>query len=344
MNSKRTRQGLLAVVLSAIGVCCLSRAATTNGKHTTPNNDSQNTSKARDQEGSKGIESKETQKGIESKEVVDRGPKPAAAAGAPVTKHRRHVTYRSSRPFSKRPPAAGTENVKVGLTIWRVQANGSKSLDQAGEESHTLEQVEANTPLSIGSNVRLGIESLTHDGYLYVIDREQFADGTYGRAQLIFPTLRTRNGNNSISVNDRILIPRRPSYFRINPSSTSKQQVAEVLTIIISPAKLQLPTALGDKPMTLSVEQFNEWEGKWSAPVDQWEIEGGAGEKTGAKDLGQVGEESQRLNEGDPLPQTVYRVTIRRGNPLLVTVPLRFAVAPAAKQSPTVGVRTDSAK
>ena len=36
------------------------------------------------------------------------------------------------------------------------------------------------------------------DGYLYVINREQYADGTFGRARLIFPTLLTYNGNNRV--------------------------------------------------------------------------------------------------------------------------------------------------
>jgi hypothetical protein len=137
-----------------------------------------------------------------------------------------------------------------------------------------------------------------------------------------------------VEINDRILIPRRPSYFRINPSSTGKQQIAEVLTIIISPSKLQLPTELTEKPLTLSVEQFKDWESKWSVPVDQWEIEDSAGELTQAKDLGQVGEEAQHLTNDDPLPQTVYRVTVKRGNPLLVTVPLHFASAAAGKKQP----------
>jgi hypothetical protein len=137
-----------------------------------------------------------------------------------------------------------------------------------------------------------------------------------------------------VNINDRILIPRRPSYFRINPSSTGKQQVAEVLTIIISPNKLQLPGVLTERPLTLSAELFKEWESKWSSPVDQLEIEGSTGERTQAKDLGQVGEEAQHLTADDPLPQTVYRVTVKRGNPLLVTVPLHFESAAAGKKQP----------
>jgi hypothetical protein len=270
----------------------------------------------------------EGSKGIESKEVVERPvtlpPLRSSSSKPPVKRSNRRVTYRSSKPFRKSRPGPGYEYAKVGVTIWRLKGDGSKDLRQLGEEAQTLEQVEVSTQLAIGSNVRLGIEPLTRDGYLYVIDREQFADGSYGTPHLIFPTLRTRKGNNLVRAFERVLIPRRPSYFRINRSSTGKAQIAEVLTIIISPTELELPVPLSDKPMTLRAEQLKEWEAKWSGPVIELEMEDGAGETTGAKDLGHVGEESQRLTEDDPLPQTVYRGTVKRGSPLLVTVPLRF--------------------
>ena len=281
-------------------------------------------SSAQDQDGSKGIQS------VEAKDVVERPTKPptATATGAkPGKKSRKRASYRSTKPFTKAPPAATYEYSKVGVTIWRLQGDGSKDLGQEGEEAQTLEQVEVSTQLAIGSKVRLGIEPLSHDGYLYIIDREQFADGSYGTPHLIFPTLRTRKGNNLVHAFERVLIPKRPSYFRINPSSTGKSQTAEVLTIIISPTELQLPEALGDKSMTLSADLVKEWEIKLSTPVVELEMVGSAGETTGAKDLGQVGEESQQLTADDPYPQTVYRATIKRGGAMLVTLPLRFEAA-----------------
>lgn len=285
------------------------------------------TSFAQGQDGSKGIQS------VEAKDVVERPIKPptvtTTSSKQPVKKMRKHASYRSSKPFSIAQPAATFEFAKVGVTIWRLQSDGSKDISQVGEEAQTLEQVEASSELAIGSHVRIGIEPLARAGYLYIIDREQFADGSFGTAHLIFPTLRTRKGNNLVHAFERVLIPTRPSYFRINPSSTGKTQVAEVLTIIISPTELELPDALSDKPMTLSVEQVNEWETKWSSPVVELEMVGGAGETTGAKDIGQVGEESQQLTADDPYPQTVYRATIKRGGAMLVTVPLRFEAAKA---------------
>jgi hypothetical protein len=273
------------------------------------------------------VAAQEGSKDIKSAEVIER---PAKAA-IPSPKPRRNVTYRASRPFTRARPASNMEYAQLGVTIWRlVKADGSKELAQEGEEAE-LEQVEASTGLSIGSRVRMGIEPLTHDGFLYVVDREQFANGTYGAARLIFPTLRTRNGNNSVRAHELVLIPRPPSYFRINPSSTGQNQTAEVLTMILSPMPLQLPAPLGEKAMTLSNELIKSWERQWSAPVNVLEMNGGAGLTTsvkaqaeGAKSLDQEGEERQQLTPDDPLPQTIYRATIRRGGALLVMVPLRF--------------------
>jgi hypothetical protein len=290
------------------------------------------------------VAAQEGSKDIKSEEVVNRAAQ-SAGGGATVEpagggstsdkasgKPRRNLTYRASRPFTKVPPAPAMEYVQVGVTIWRLQkAEGAKQMDQEGEEAK-LEQLEASTQLSIGSMVRLGIEPLTRDGFLYVIDREQFADGGYGEAQLIFPTLRTRNGNNSVRAHELVLIPRPPSYFLINPSNTGRAQSAEVLTIIVSPTPLQLPAALGERAMTISEQLFKSWETQWKpASVNVLEMNGGAGttssvkaQAEGAKSLDQQGQERQQLTQGDALPQTIYRAAIRKDRALLVTVPLKF--------------------
>lgn len=299
MSNNKIERLLLIIAACALSICSISV-------------------RAQDQEGSRGIE---------STEVVARPIKPptlnVTSNVQSIKNTGRSVTYRSSKPFTKRPAAPDTEYAAVGVTIRRLQTkDGARDLEQEGEEAK-LEQVETDAPLSIGSRVRIYLEPLVRDGFLYVVDREQFADGTFGTPKLIFPTLRTRKGNNQVRANDLVQIPRPPSYFRISPSSTGKQQVAEVLTIIISPTPLELPATLSEKAMTLTPEQFREWERKWSAPVTPFEMEGGAGQTTGARDLDQVGEEAQ-LTEADPLPETVYRASVRKGSPLLVTVPLRF--------------------
>ena len=72
-------------------------------------------------------------------------------------------------------------------------------------------------------------------GYLYVIDREQYADGTLGEPYLIFPT-RTSAGDNKVA--GRLLeIPAQddsPPFFTMKKSRPD--HVAEVLSVLVTPA------------------------------------------------------------------------------------------------------------
>src|SRR5438128_2161384 len=101
--------------------------------------------------------------------------------------------------------AAG--DTKVGITIWRLRPptptddkevrmlvyhKGSKQ-----KVGWTPERIEADAPLSVGEYVRLSIE-VPRTGFLYVIDREQYDDGTLGEPQLIFPTLEISGGDNEV--------------------------------------------------------------------------------------------------------------------------------------------------
>ena len=262
---------------------------------------------------------------VPADELVDRTPKSTVPSGGKSSTGKPSPSrrnYRLSKTSTKKPPSADQESVGVGVTIRRLRAvAGCKELGQQGQEAQ-LEQVAADAPLGIGSHVRIYLEPLNRDGFLYVVDREQFADGSYGTPKLIFPTLHTRGGNNKVSANDLIQIPRPPSYFCINPSTTGKIQLAEVLTVIISPTPLDLPAALSEHAMTLSADLFSQWEKTWSAPTATFEMEGGAGQVERSKDLDQIGEEAQ--TQEDPLPETVYSVTVKKGSPLFVTVPVRF--------------------
>ena len=79
----------------------------------------------------------------------------------------------------------------------------------------TPERVETGTTFSVGERVRLSIES-PRAGYLYVIDREQYADGSTSDPYLIFPTLRIRGGNNSVRAGKVIELPDRNA-FKLTP-------------------------------------------------------------------------------------------------------------------------------
>lgn len=284
------------------------------------------------QEGSKGIQPE--QAGI--------GNRPQPRIGG-AKQRRRRQTYRTSRRFNPARPQAGQESALLGVTLWRFRpatgADQAKELVDEGEggasREWTLERIEVGTPLAVGQRIRLSIESLSHKGYLYVVDREQYADDSKGAARLIFPTLRTRGGNNYVEPGQLIDIPAAPRYFNIRQSTPGRTQVAELLTLLVTRKPLDLPSPVGERAMTLPDELLADWERRWKTEAIELELEGGAGQAMttreqavgagNAKDL--VDEETEELTQEDPLPQTVYRTTIKRGEALLLTVPLRIKSA-----------------
>jgi hypothetical protein len=123
----------------------------------------------------------------------------------------------------KSAPASSEE---IGVTVWRLRPSRSGDtggrvlvLDGLKQAEWTPERIEADTPLNIGDRVRLTIES-PRPGFLYIIDREQYADGSFGEPMMIFPTMRTRGGDNRVAPGRLIDIPAQEdqySYFTAQP-------------------------------------------------------------------------------------------------------------------------------
>jgi hypothetical protein len=77
--------------------------------------------------------------------------------------------------------------------------------------------------------------------------------------------------------------------------------------------------------MRLSKSLLDLWYKEWAAPVEQLELENGAGKTyTKAEQLA-AAQSSTRLTAEDPLPQTVFRIAIRAGKPLMVELPISIA-------------------
>ena len=227
-------------------------------------------------------------------------------------------------------PPPGTAFVQVGVTFWRFRRStaGDKTKelveeDEGGSSEWTLERIEEGTPLLPGQRVRLSIESLSRSGYLYVIDREQYADGTLGDPVLIFPTKKSRD-TSQVKAGRLIYIPSATGKFRIKPSEGPKVHIGELVTILVSPQPLIDPEQLGAKALKLPREQVESWEKQWGAKVTKFEMAGGAGQTMTEKEQAAGANSSQQLTQDDPAPQTVYRVAIKPNDPVIVSVPLRF--------------------
>jgi hypothetical protein len=254
------------------------------------------------------------------------------AKGPAAANANRRRTYRRT---SARPSAApGTEEfAQLGLTIWRLRPatsvdTGARIIVQKDDETieFTPERVPSNAPLQIGERIRMSFES-PQTGYLYVIDREQFADGSFGEPMLIFPTTRTRNGDNQVTAGKLIEIPAqedRPNYFTMQQSRVANtSQTGEVLTVIVTAKPLEGIT-IGPRALTLTSEQVRQWEQQWGARTEIFDLSGGAGQ-TWTKAEQEAGANGTRqLTQEDPEPQTVYRVAVKPGAPLLVKVGLRY--------------------
>ncbi|MBL8215229.1 MAG: DUF4384 domain-containing protein [Bryobacterales bacterium] len=262
-------------------------------------------------------------RGIVPEDLIKARPAPAAAKPAAAPKPR-------YQPVGA-PPVLTAANVKqVGVTIWKLRPalaadQGARILVQ--EPASTLElipeRVGSGTALNAGDRVRISIEAGS-SGYLYVIDRERYASGE-GDAYLIFPTTRTRGGDNRVTAGKLIEIPAQedqPNYFTLRRSRPD--QTGEELLVIVSEAPLDGIT-IGPSAIKLTAAQVRQWELDGKGKVERFELSGGAG-KAWTRSEQQAGQSGTRvLTQEEPPPQTVYRVAPGAGKPALVRVELRMA-------------------
>jgi hypothetical protein len=222
-----------------------------------------------------------------------------------------------TRPARTRTGAVARTGSFVGVTVWRVPE---------GRGVEVSERAEVDTPVQEGQRVRLSVEA-SQPGFLYVIDRDRYADGTLGEPTLIFPTTRLRGGDNAVRAGRVVEIPDgadTPPYFTVQRSQPNQMKVR--ITLLITTERLP-GLEIGRNPLKLSPAQVEEWERKWSAPVRKLETPGGAGRSYTKAEL-EAGQDANRLlTQEDPLPQTLYRVEAQPPKAVLVDVGLRLAKA-----------------
>jgi hypothetical protein len=275
-----------------------------------------------------GAQAQET-RGIIPEEFVKARP----AKGQASANSDRRTLYRRTSAKPVAAPSTG-KFAQLGLTIWRLRSataadTGARIIVHKENEDIELipERLPVSASLHIGERIRLTFES-PQAGYLYVIDREQFADGSFGDPVLIFPTTRTRNGDNQVTAGKLVEIPAQedqPNYFTLQRSRLNHtSQTGEMLTVIVTANPLEGIT-IGPKALTLTSEQVEQWEQQWGARAETFDLAGGAG-KTWTKAEQEAGANGTRqLTQEDPEPQTIYRVSVKPGAPLLVKVRLRYS-------------------
>lgn len=233
----------------------------------------------------------------------------------------------AGRPVITAKPASSKG--QLGVTIWHLRApkqvdTGARLLLTGDEQKEFVAQrATTDSPLQPGTRVRLSIES-ARNGYLYVIDRELFADGSTGPANLIFPRRNMRGGDNKVRPGQLIDIPGQsddPNFFTASPSR--RNQVGELLSVLVTAKQLDLE--IRDVRSTIPASDLAEWEKKWGGGVQKFEMVGGAGQQwTSVEKEAAAPTSGRRLTQDEPPPQTVFRIPEGTNDGLLVSVTLRY--------------------
>lgn len=217
------------------------------------------------------------------------------------------------------------KNEELGVTFWRLRPVKSNEGDDAptfpvdtgdGTENWTAERVRSTTKFKIIDRVRFTIES-SRSGFLYIIDREYYADDSAGEATLLYPSLKSRSkGDNHVVAGSLIDVPPSQSRGYFNIKSTNPGYAGEEIIVIISPVKLT-GVAPGLKDVSLNRVKVEKWITDWATEVDVFDATDGEGiayTRTEAEAAG-----TRALTQEEPLPQTIYKVQTRADKPLIVT-------------------------
>jgi hypothetical protein len=240
-------------------------------------------------------------------------------------------TRRRTSSYRLATPNVPTNNVApetvVGVTLWRLrpvrQTDSGERLivhEDNSDNEWIPERISASTRLVQGDKLRISVEAV-RGGYLYVIDREQYADGSVGEPYLIFPTRRTNGGDNSVGIGRLVEIPAQddnPPFFTMKKSRPD--HVAEVLSVIVTPTKLD-GLQITDKALKLTDSQVATWEKEWGSTVGNLEMTTAG--QTWTKE--EKDARTRALTSSAPPPQLVfYRPSVKPTEPMFVKLKLSY--------------------
>lgn len=251
------------------------------------------------------------------------------------------------RPHVKPAPQTASLDAaqKLGVTIWKLRPSAlfaDPLQPGCGEGTRALGQpkmvtpptrVSANTLFRTGDRVRLGIESV-RAGYLYVLNREVYADQMLGPVNLLFPTRRMRGGQHYVAPGRPVEFPDlcdRPNYIEFLPPAGGRRPVAEQLILLVTDRPLtDLPIPADAVSIPEALLQLLE--ARWAGPSEELELEDGEGQDYTSVELNAAfeisregaGVGSRALVHAAPQPQTVFAVNAPRRDGVLVTLLLWY--------------------
>ena len=255
---------------------------------------------------------------------IDKGNKASAT---------RKPARRSYRIITPQVPITGVSaDTVIGITLWRLRPTrradtGERIITHEGPQSVAWlpQRVSSNGRLAEGDRIRMSIET-ARTGYLYVVDQEQYADGSKGEPYLIFPTTRTLRGDNSVKAGRLIEIPSQedsPPYFTLK--RTRADHVGENVIVLVTPTPIESLT-ITDKAQRVSDETLAQWEKSWGSQTGRLEMTNGSGQSWTKQEKEAGADRTRSMTEAEPAPQTLYyRPGVGSQDPVLIRVQLQYA-------------------
>lgn len=268
-----------------------------------------------------------------------------------------------SHHFPVGTPPAGKSYLTLGLTLWRVREatpiemrDGKtvteKMMWQKQQHEVVVTRVPDESPVKSGDLIQMTLEYLpdadkrtNRVGYLYVINCEQMADGSWQNAKLIFPTRNTYRGENRLLSGQTVTLPDPNRPFVITRSNSAAAQQYETYLIIISPVPLdnELPEDIAAKAMSLSPQLARQWWQQWGEGEVGADLQSRLNRARTPRELAANGDTAQQrgtsdtdedLTQSDAPPQTVFRKVVAPDGKMLVTIKLPYLEPAGTKLSP----------
>ncbi|MEW6734816.1 MAG: hypothetical protein AB1489_26050 [Acidobacteriota bacterium] len=232
------------------------------------------------------------------------------------------------------------QGIDIGLTFWRLRESNDndevaskeriavRKKGQPGQQQvdMTPVRVESNMPFADGDLLRMTLESPLNGYYIYVLNREQYVDGTLSEPYLIFPSQTDVGKTDRIVAGKPLFIPNAIDSFELQRFVNDRtEKVAEVFIFLLTPAPIkELPPLTDSQPRKVAMVEFKHWQQQWGVQRWKFERQGSTGLPITAIEKKASLTNNIVLSDSDQLPQTIYHIASKAGEPLLFQVPVQL--------------------
>lgn len=264
-----------------------------------------------------------------------------------------HNKIAGGRPRSNRPTKmaginyvpASTDNsivaegVDVGVTFWRLREVRKIDDPAVVEPTRIVKRVKGK-PVELekaiperahseatwadGEKFRLSIE-VPFECFIYIVNQERYIDGSLSEPYLVYPTKGDLARNAKARSGKLVYFPNQQDCFEIASLAESRRKkVAEVFAILLSPSMIEELPPLAEQEEKRRVEPalFERLLSDRHARI--WKFENMATLGTSITRLEKKAGtgDNEVLTDHDPEPQSIYHVARKKGDSIVITVPI----------------------